>query len=339
MMAAAHQAAARAPASKGGATRAAPASVGRVLATPGQTLGLHDRQRMEARFQHDFGQVRLHTGAEAAASARDVDAHAYAVGRHIVFGAGAYQPGAPAGEALLRHELAHVAQQSSVSESAIARGVLLGQRDSLAETDAERHTAGAARHVTLRDTDPTLRRRWFGAELPGLFAGEDFPDAELQAYLAEIDKTGKIQAYTDSDNKARAVVRAWRAGKPWVALTAKLKSLLVQEMLSGYLSDDDQSEILDLLENCEPADLAVTFAPGAVDPVRMEKRFDGAKRERLDGFFNARFVGGWAAVQKGDIKPEPPHLAAPFAPAQVGPLLEQTADLVEVDIAKLTDEG
>ena len=261
MIAVAHQAPVRAPASQRGATRAAPASVGRALATPGQTLGLHDQQRMEARFQHDFGQVRLHTGAAAAASARDVDAHAYTVGRHIVFGAGTYQPDTSASEALLRHELTHVVQQSSVPESAIEQGVLLGQRHSLAETDAERYAAGAARHVALRDTQPTLRRRWFGAEFIGLFAGEDFPDAELHAYLAEIDKTGKIQDYTDSDNKARAVVRAWRAGKPWVVLTTKLKMLLVQEMLSGYLSDDDQSEILDLLENCEPANLAVIFAP------------------------------------------------------------------------------
>ena len=105
MIAVAHQAPVRAPASQRGATRAAPASVGRALATPGQTLGLHDQQRMEARFQHDFGQVRLHTGAAAAASARDVDAHAYTVGRHIVFGAGTYQPDTSASEALLRHEL------------------------------------------------------------------------------------------------------------------------------------------------------------------------------------------------------------------------------------------
>ncbi|MCK7499029.1 MAG: DUF4157 domain-containing protein [Comamonadaceae bacterium] len=60
----------------------------------------------------DFGDVRVHTDERAAASARVMNARAYAVGHHIVFDSGAYAPGTAAGNELLAHELAHVAQQT-----------------------------------------------------------------------------------------------------------------------------------------------------------------------------------------------------------------------------------
>lgn len=59
----------------------------------------------------DFGDVRVHTDARAAESARAVAATAYTMGRHIVFGAGAFTPGTAAGQTLLAHELTHVVQQ------------------------------------------------------------------------------------------------------------------------------------------------------------------------------------------------------------------------------------
>jgi hypothetical protein len=62
--------------------------------------------------QYDFGQVRVHTDAKAAESARAMNARAYTFGREIVFGAGQYAPQTSAGRRLLAHELAHVAQQS-----------------------------------------------------------------------------------------------------------------------------------------------------------------------------------------------------------------------------------
>jgi len=60
----------------------------------------------------DFSRVRVHTDTTAAESARAVDALAYTVGEHVVFGAGQYAPGTSAGRALLAHELVHVMQQS-----------------------------------------------------------------------------------------------------------------------------------------------------------------------------------------------------------------------------------
>ena len=66
---------------------------------------------MESRFGQDFADVRIHRGANAEASAGDLNAIAYTTGSHIVFGPGAYQPQAPEGRRLLAHELSHVLQQ------------------------------------------------------------------------------------------------------------------------------------------------------------------------------------------------------------------------------------
>jgi hypothetical protein len=92
---------------------AAPASVDRVLASPGDPLEPALRQKMEQRFGHDFSQVRVHTDSPAAQSARDVNAHAYTKGSAVVFGAGRFAPATSEGRRLLAHELTHVVQQSA----------------------------------------------------------------------------------------------------------------------------------------------------------------------------------------------------------------------------------
>ncbi len=103
----------------------APDSVDSVIAKSGSPLQAPLRGDMEQRFGHDFSRVRVHTGGEAERSARDVDANAYTVGQHIVFGSGQFTPQTSAGRHLLAHELTHVIQQSA--GSAMTGGVL--QRD------------------------------------------------------------------------------------------------------------------------------------------------------------------------------------------------------------------
>jgi hypothetical protein len=98
----------------------APPIVHDVVRAPGQSLDPATRTFMEPRFGHDFSRVRVHTDAIAAQSAREVHAHAYTVGRNIVFAAGQYKPGTREGRQLLAHELAHVTQQE-------AAGTIAGQ--------------------------------------------------------------------------------------------------------------------------------------------------------------------------------------------------------------------
>jgi hypothetical protein len=78
---------------------------------PGQPLDEGTRTFFEPRFGLDFSQGRLHVDAQAAESARSVNALAYTVGRNVVFGAGQYDPHSMSGRRLLAHELSHVVQQ------------------------------------------------------------------------------------------------------------------------------------------------------------------------------------------------------------------------------------
>lgn len=91
----------------------APPVVEEVLRSPGQPLEPTTRAFMEDRFGHNFSDVRIHSDAQAAESARSVNALAYTVGSHVVMGAGQHAPHTDSGRKLLAHELTHVVQQSS----------------------------------------------------------------------------------------------------------------------------------------------------------------------------------------------------------------------------------
>jgi hypothetical protein len=118
----------------------APASVNQTLASVGRTLEAELRQDFEQRLGYDFSQVRVHSGAMAEQSARDVSANAYTVGHDIVFGAGQFAPQTLEGRRLIAHELTHVVQQSR-SQSPIAAstrpGLVQRQKDPAARARVE----------------------------------------------------------------------------------------------------------------------------------------------------------------------------------------------------------
>lgn len=95
---------------------AAPASVDRVLSSPGSPLEPGLQQDMEQRFGRDFSGVRVHSDTAAAQSAREVNAHAYTVRNNIVFGADRFAPGTREGRRLIAHELTHVVQQLGLTK-------------------------------------------------------------------------------------------------------------------------------------------------------------------------------------------------------------------------------
>ncbi|MGA2115827.1 MAG: DUF4157 domain-containing protein [Bryobacteraceae bacterium] len=92
-----------------------PPHVHAVLAEPGHPLDLATQSFAQSRLGHDFSQVRVHTDTRAGESAQALDAVAYTVGRHVVFGTGQFDPRTSGGQRLLAHELTHVLQQSSVT--------------------------------------------------------------------------------------------------------------------------------------------------------------------------------------------------------------------------------
>ena len=95
-----------------------PGLVHEVLQSSGQPLDRTTREFMSKQFGHDFGNIAIHTDSRAIESARAVNANAYTVGNHLVFGAGRYSPNTHTGKQLLAHELAHVLQQNSDGSAA-----------------------------------------------------------------------------------------------------------------------------------------------------------------------------------------------------------------------------
>lgn len=118
---------------RGGAVEAVPSIVEEVIGRSGTPLPAERRARFDAAFGFDFSRVRVHTDARAAESARAVDARAYTVGRHVVFGRG---EGLDAdGGRLLAHELVHVVQQSAAT-GLQRRGISRADDRSEREADA-----------------------------------------------------------------------------------------------------------------------------------------------------------------------------------------------------------
>jgi len=119
----------------------APGSVQDELRSQGEPLDAGARAFMERRFDRSFSDVRVHTGPQAAASAKDIGALAYTTGNHVVFGNGRYAPDTRAGMRLLAHELTHVVQQQSTAQSGapelhIAADERSSQLEQIADTNA-----------------------------------------------------------------------------------------------------------------------------------------------------------------------------------------------------------
>lgn len=108
----------------------------------GQSLDNDVRSRMESSFGTTFTGVRVHTGSKASRMAAGRDARAFTVGEHIAFDAGEYQPGNPLGEALIAHELAHVAQQRGTNPSVAAMKTGTSAEQAL-EADADESARSA----------------------------------------------------------------------------------------------------------------------------------------------------------------------------------------------------
>jgi hypothetical protein len=271
----------------------APPMVHEVLRSSGQPLDAETRFFMERRFGHDFSGVRVHTDAKAAESARALNAQAYTVGDNIVFGAKQYASGTIEGRSLLAHELSHVVQQQVDTTAPQANldisppsGASEREADHMARAVNQDTTSGHQPPISRKPLGHVLQRRSIFEEIAGLFRGDSFGDEELQEYLAKLDRTGTIEDFTDSDNKARAIVQRWKRGDSAYVLPARRKILLIQEMLSGFTGDDDERAILDILRGSTDAEFSSILA--RVGQPMLEANFHGEERAALDELLTAR---------------------------------------------------
>jgi hypothetical protein len=101
---------------------------------------------MESAYGADFSDVRVHADGTAAHLSDQLNARAFAFGTHIAFGSGQYQPGTLAGDALVAHELAHVAQQRGAGRSAEEHALTAS---TALEQDADRSAMSAMSSLLL----------------------------------------------------------------------------------------------------------------------------------------------------------------------------------------------
>lgn len=133
----------------------------------GRPLDPGTRAFYEARLGRGLGAVRVHTGPQADASARGMNALAYTVGRDVVFREGRFAPSTGEGKRLLAHELAHVAQQGHApppgkasSPVSPAPAALLRREDGTgSEAADERHAEAVAERVAAGGSAAGLLER------------------------------------------------------------------------------------------------------------------------------------------------------------------------------------
>jgi hypothetical protein len=149
-------------------------AVQQLVSQGGRPLDASTRAEMESALGHDFGDVRVHTGGDATASAQRLGARAYTVGDDVVFGADGYDPASDAGRRTLAHELTHVVQQRSGPVDGTDTGT--GLKVSHPDDRFERAADAAADHVVSGSAGTTKDS---GASGPATAQREMAADDEL----------------------------------------------------------------------------------------------------------------------------------------------------------------
>lgn len=176
---------------------AAPPVVHEVLRSAGQPLDAATRAFMEPRLGHALGHVRLHTDAQAAASADAVRAQAYTVGSHVVLGARAHAPATLPGRRLLAHELAHAIQQGGGRASPVPprlspSGIVLARQpvdDERARAIAEAEAVAARIDRELAEGDSG---QGTGEVPPSAFSPGGFTDEVADALVRKAEARVKL---------------------------------------------------------------------------------------------------------------------------------------------------
>jgi hypothetical protein len=273
-----------------------------ILHQPGYSLDPATRAAMASRFGHDFSQVRIHSGEEAARAAGAVEARAFTVGTQIVFGRGMYAPHRHAGQTLLAHELAHTVQQRRAAPQS---DLAVSPPDSAGEKQAHL----AARQALRGSSSPHLtglphlqiQRVSIWESIARFFGYGTYSDEELADYLRALRERGRPENDIDSDDKARAATQRWITGDSPFVLTPSLIALMILEMQLGFTGNEDEGAILELLERCRNHELAIVFQ--TINPRTLNSDFHGEEWDRLQDFYQRRFQGGMQAVLDGQIRP------------------------------------
>lgn len=184
---------------------AAPSIVHDVLNSPGQPLDSATRAFFEPRFGYDLSRVRIHIGGKAGEAARTVNALAYTVGSHIVFGPGKYAPGSTEGNRLLAHELTHTVQQTGGTDSSSLQRAEAAAGDPVAISAAGEHVARQMQNAQqASDQIQSLANQVQEAlSRPQEVAGVGDPAAAFRILAGIADTDTLLQVLVELDRRAQ----------------------------------------------------------------------------------------------------------------------------------------
>ena len=152
-----------------------------VSSEQGEAVKAATRSLAEQQLGHSFASVRVHSDTKSASLAEKLNAAAFTVGEHVVFGSGKYEPSTEAGRHLILHELAHVVQQRQAS----GLSPEIGASDDVLERRAERAAAGGPLASAVGLKVPAVQRQTTGLpdKTPAGTASRDEVLAALTAFL------------------------------------------------------------------------------------------------------------------------------------------------------------
>ena len=298
---------------------AAPPIVHEILRSPGQPLDSSTRAFMEARFGYDFSQVRVHTGAAAEKSAREVNAHAYTAGHHVVFGASRFAPETQAGRRLIAHELTHVVQQSGMGTAHV------GQND---------HQRGQSILPVLPNLQPSFLRSGMALQRKPV----ERPDIKPVPALAPLEVVAQEAAKLVLKNYAADKIPAGpvltavldtRTGKIYIGLNSGIPPEVADVVAKAIAAQKERIEkgevIAPRCEHCAritrsvSVTSAVFFAEGGVSGTIKKPPTGGYRAPRVG-------PGGPTGTISGTIDPNKPRTSPSPAPPTSAPPTQTATD-------------
>ena len=185
----------------------------------GQPLEEGMQQRMGEATGQDFGNVRVHTDAEADQLNRQLDARAFTAGRDVFFREGEYSPHSTSGQELIAHEMTHVVQQKEGRVSHSGSGVTVNAPDDAHEHQADRvakQVVGPPAQTQVQPQEDTGLRAIQRQDLPEeelqmkAIQRQDLPEEELQMKAVqrqgdeELEELGPKAIQRQEDKTAQA---------------------------------------------------------------------------------------------------------------------------------------
>jgi len=233
-----------------------PESVRDVISSPGRQLDDSIQQAIEERMGDNLGDVRIHTGPQAAKACEDINARAFTVGNHVAFNTGEYDPESPEGQHVLAHELAHVRQQTGGAVSMLPdKGEFRIDPDERLEREAERTAervmnGGALGVSKMRKADVHVQRLSADEYIEGHSI-----EGMIEASASESDLSSDEVESIVENYKERGTVHSGAKGHDALNLKALKEA---QELLEStdLMAGIDEG----LLSELEDGDLQVDMA-------------------------------------------------------------------------------